>query len=261
MNNNFKKIINILAIGLILIFIILVGYFLNQKIENLKTLNQINIINEQEKYSFDGKIINFLKENLAWKNNSNAEIFCVYEHLGEKENEIYLKVLCESFYVHNKETICPDAETQNQCFIHHDCNACETRTITPKLVTDSGISIPVKLVRKENTFEMFIPSDGSLYDKTLREIFPLEFIEKLRLSKIDLQDIIINQAETYFQTKAFFEVFENTSYVCEENSDCSDKIGEHALQSQCPAKGICLEKKCTIGCYDFINHEELPIIK
>ncbi|MFA5178543.1 MAG: hypothetical protein WC427_03220 [Candidatus Paceibacterota bacterium] len=258
---NKKNSLVVLIICLILILGTGSYWFFNQLTANQTKLIENNKPVEELNNDFDIKIIDFLKQNLAWKNNSNAQIFCAYEHLGETENEIYLKVLCESFYVHNKETICPDSETGNQCFVYQKCENCEIKTIDPRLIQDSGISIPVKLVKKDNYFEMFIPSDGSLYDKTLREIFPAEIIEKMRFDKIDLQDIIISQAEKYFQTKAFFEIFEKTDYACEKNSDCSDKVGDYALLSKCPAKAICLEKKCTIGCYDFINHEELPIIK
>lgn len=254
------------GIGIILIIIIVVlvigivgsVYFFNQKQKN-----NPQVLNNPEKcsavkYGLDCDIVKFLETDLAWTNKENAKAFCAYEPLGEEGNNIYLSAFCESFYVNDKEIICPNADASNKCFISKNCAQCETKTITPRLVSDSGISIPARLTKTATGFTVSVPEDGSSYQKSLEKIFPAEFRNKLSQSRKDLSLISIERAEDYFNVKAFFAIEKTLDIDCNVSADCPQVPGEYAMRSNCPHRMDCIDKKCAIGCYDFIDHESLP---
>ncbi|MFA5087377.1 MAG: hypothetical protein WC470_03715 [Candidatus Paceibacterota bacterium] len=246
-------IIIILAIGAVGVF-----YFLNQTPKN----NPQTLSNSEKcpgaEYGMDCEIVKFLEANLAWTNNEKAKAFCSYDFLGEEGNNIYISAFCESFYVNDKETFCPDSDSANKCFISKDCGKCEKNTIAPRLISDSGISVPARLTKTETSFTLAKPLDGSGYSKSLREIFPAEFRDKLSQSRKDLSLISIARAETYFNVRAFFATEKILDFVCEKSADCPEVPGEYAMRSNCPFQMNCIDKKCVVGCYDFIDHETLP---
>jgi hypothetical protein len=249
----------IIIIGALLIAIAGIFYFFNQKQkDNTQGLdNPENCL--AAKYGMDCGIVKFLETELAWTNNEKAKAFCSYDLLGEEGSNIYLRVFCEGFYVNDKETVCPDPDSANKCFVSKDCGKCVKNTITPRLISDSGISIPARLTKTETSFVLSKPADGSGYAESLKEIFPVEFRDKLSQSREDLSLVSIERAEDYFKTKAFFTIDKTLDFSCEKSSDCPEVPGEYAALSRCPHQMDCVNKKCAVGCYDFIDHESLPI--
>jgi hypothetical protein len=213
---------------------------------------------EEKSYGFDCDIIQFLKENIGWKNIDNAKLFCSYDKLGNEGDVSYLNVSCESFYVVNKQVVCPDDKSRNDCFIDKKCDLCEKQDIEPKLALDSGVVIPVRLTKSDQGYSHEEPLDGSLYSESLKKIFPANMIEKLSNSKVDLTGINREMAEKSFKVKAYFEVKSITSTACNKDDDCSNVVMPDAMMSDCPRVMKCINDKCTTGCYDMIDHEELP---
>jgi len=239
---------------LLLLFIIalLAGYFY--------TIEKTN-----EPAVIDDKIILFLEENLAWTNNENSKAFCSYELLGEEDNKIYLWALCEEFYVANKQIICPDEKAREDCFLSktgEECNLCEEETVEPRIVKGGGVSVPVRLTKIEESFNLWTPRDGSLYSEDIRNEFPSNLVNKVfNPRQKDLSEINIEKAEKYFNVKAKFDVGEIFNKDCNVKSDCGNAPGEYLMLSSCPYQMKCIENKCAVGCYDFLDPQRFPIVK
>ena len=263
--NNYKDMNKLILILLILLALGLFLFF--EKNEN----NQLNDIAkedfslcEEESFGLDCDIVNFLKENIGWKNREQAKLFCSYKKLGEKDNEIYLHTYCTSYYVANKEMVCDDEESLEKCFLRKDksssCMGCEELEIPAKIVTDSGVSIPVKLTKTDNGFDFEVPEDGSQYGPSLKRIFPADIITEISKGH-DLADINIALAENSLGVNAHFNVMKVLNESCETKSDCPPVPGEEMMKSSCPREMKCVNKKCNVICYDFIDHSDLPKLK
>lgn len=239
---------------LLLLFIIalLAGYFY--------TIEKTN-----EPAVIDDKIILFLEENLAWTNNENSKAFCSYELLGEENDKIYLWALCQEFYVADKQLVCPSEEASNSCFVSktgEECNVCEKRGIKPRIVTGGGVSIPVRLKKQEETFELWTPRDGNLYAEDIRREFPNNLANKVfQPREINLSEINIERAENYFNVISKFNIAQTFEKSCNIISDCGDTPGEYLLLSSCPHQMKCIDNKCAVGCYDFLDPERFPIVE
>lgn len=214
----------------------------------------------EEEFGLDCEIISFLKKEIGWINDKRAESFCAYILIGGRENETYLKTACGSFYVSRKQIVCPDDESSNQCFSYKNCGNCQTEDIEPRLVQDSGISIPVKLIKSDNGYSLEKPGDGSTYIPTMRKIFPADIIDKISANQDSPFSLVVPMAEKHFKVKSFFSVKRETENECSRDEDCI-VLPEDMLKSDCPREGKCMNKKCMVGCYDFIDHEILPIRK
>lgn len=265
---NKKQVVIFILLCLVASIIILALFSWNKKVDapiidqQLPPLTQEKTC-ELKKYDMDCKIVEFLEKDLAWINNKSAKAFCSYNFLGGDENLFYLKVLCESFYVSNNEFVCPSDKDLNDCFLSKKCESCEKRSIQPRIVLDSGIMVPVKIVKSNNGFVLTKPADGSLYDKSIKEIFPSEIIPKISLTtnEKDLQLINIARSEEHFKAKASFNIDKMLSDECNITSDCPAIPAGYTAKMNCPIKTNCVNAKCAIGCYDFIDHEISPLKK
>lgn len=213
----------------------------------------------------DDEITIFLEENLAWTNNENGKAFCSYELLGEEDDKIYLWALCQEFYIADKQIVCPDEDVKEACFLSKtgdECDLCEKIEVEPRIVTGGGVSIPVRLTKSEESFYLWTPRDGSLYAEDIRREFPIDLANKVfQPREINLSEINIERAENYFSVKAKFNVGEIFEKDCNIKSDCGDTPGEYLLLSTCPHQMKCLDNKCAVGCYDFLDPERFPIVK
>jgi hypothetical protein len=215
-------------------------------------------------YSLDCKITKFLEENLAWTNNKEGMDFCAYTLLGEKDDKIYLKAFCEEFYVSREKKVCPDEKSLNDCFISktkEGCSACKNETIEPRIVSGSGVSIPVRLTKSGDSYILWTPRDGSLYDKDIKAEFPSDIISLLSNTKRNLESISVERAEIYFNTNAVFNSKKILDQSCQYSVDCGEVPGEFAVLSNCPHTMKCIAQKCNVGCYDFIDYKEMPILE
>jgi len=225
----------------------------------------INLTNcDFKNYEMDCGIVKYLEENLAWSNNKEGVDFCSYEYLGRSEDNIFLTALCEEFYVSSGELVCPDEETLDKCFVSKDkseCSACTTKVINKHLVEGSGVSIPVRLTVNGGTYNLWTPRDGSLYQKDLKAEFPDSIYSLLLKVKKNLKSINIERAENYFSAKAVFNIKKIFDNSCNYAIDCPEVPGEYAMLSNCPHEMKCIDSKCAVGCYDLIDHEDLPILE
>ncbi|MFA6252230.1 MAG: hypothetical protein WCX74_02415 [Candidatus Paceibacterota bacterium] len=235
----------------------------DKKAEETKGRSAINLDNcDLRKYDMDCKITKFLEQNLAWANKSEGIDFCAYDYLGGKEGNVYLKAFCEEFYVSDKEMVCPNKEILNKCFVSKDkseCSECSVKDAPKHIVQASGVSVPVRLTESGESFTMWTPRDGSLYDKDLRAEFPADIYPLVSKSKKNLGAITLERAEDYFGAKAVFNVEKTLEDSCNSALDCSDVPGEFTMKSNCPYEMRCIDGKCVVGCYDLIDHFELPI--
>ncbi|MDD4409712.1 MAG: hypothetical protein PHW52_03635 [Candidatus Pacebacteria bacterium] len=215
----------------------------------------------EESYGLDCSIVNFLKENLGRNNKSEAKVFCYYNKIGEKDNEIYLRASCGSFRIISSEMVCPDEKTNDECFITKKCGYCTEKGIEPRIIQDAGVVIPVKLTRTDDGYKMETPSDGSLYQKSMERIFPAEILEKIVADTSDIFSMTIKLAENEMKTKAYFEVKKITETSCQGDSDCPEINEGNRVEADCPLKMNCVDKKCTIGCYDLIDRLSLPRVE
>ncbi|MCK9577976.1 hypothetical protein M0R01_00590 [bacterium] len=216
------------------------------------------------KYDMDCKVVKFLEENLAWSNKAEGVNFCSYEYLGEKENNIYLVSSCQEFYISDSQMVCPDKDILEKCFVSKDkseCSECEIKDIDKRIVEGSGVSIPVRLTTNGNTFSLWTPRDGSLYQKDLKAEFPKDIYNLLSETKKNLKAINIERAENYFGANATFDIAQTFDESCSNSLDCPKVPGEYAIKSNCPYEMRCVEKKCSVGCYDLIDHLDLPVLK
>lgn len=214
------------------------------------------------KYTMDCNITHFLEKKLASKNRDDAKIVCSYIFLGEKDNQVYVRAMCESFYLTNKEITCSSDKDMDDCFLSKKCENCETKSIEPRLALDSGVSVPVRLTKSGNTFELTLPEEGSTYDESIRRIFPADIVTKISSSNvIDLELLNIEKIEALFNTKATFTIDKILNTNCKKTIDCPTVSGDYSILSNCPHRMNCISDKCAIGCYDFIDHEALPIRK
>lgn len=241
-----------LLFSLLLLVIIIMGYFyVTEDIE------EVVIINDE--------IILFLEEELAWTNNENGKAFCSYELLGEENDKIYLWALCQEFYVADKQMVCSDEETKDSCFLSKTsdgCNSCQKIEVEPRIVTGGGVSVPVRLTRTEESFDLWIPRDGSLYSEDIRREFPNYLVNKVFNPKqADLSKINIEKAENYFNVKSKFNIAKTFDDYCDIDLDCGEVPGEYLLLSTCPHKMKCLNNRCSVGCYDFLDPQRFPIVK
>lgn len=216
-------------------------------------------------YKEECKIVKYLEENLAWTNNKEGINFCSYDYLGKKDNNIYLKALCQEFYVSSGELICPDDKTLDKCFTSKnrevDCLDCTTKTVASRIVEGGGVSIPVRLTEQGDSYVLWTPRDGSLYDKDIKAEFPTEIAGLLSKSVKNVEAINVERAESYFGVKAVFNVKKAFENSCTSTLDCQAIPAEYAMLSNCPHTMKCVDSKCSVGCYDFIDHEELPSLE
>lgn len=209
-------------------------------------------------YGLDCATVSFLEKELAWTNKEGAKAFCAYKLIGESGNEKYLKVFCSSFYVLDKEMICSEEEME-KCFLSRDCSGCTERTISPRIVQDSGISIPAKLTVGDSGYVLDKPSDGSSYGPSMAKIFPRDIINKIESDKDDISSIVIGIAEDYFKVPAHFDPVKELGGVCNDHYDCASIDNTDIEVPDCPRSNRCVDNKCMVGCYDFIDHQYLPI--
>lgn len=214
-------------------------------------------------YEMDCKITKFLEENLAWSNKEEGVNFCSYEYLGRQEDNIYITALCQEFYISKRKMVCPNTEILNKCFVSKDkseCSECNTEPIEKRIVEGGGVSIPVRLTSNGDSFIMWTPRDGSFYQKDLVREFPKNIYSLLSESKKNLKAINIERAESYFGASAFFNAEKILEDPCASSLDCKTVPGEYALKSNCPHEMRCIDKKCNVGCYDLIDHFDLPVV-
>jgi hypothetical protein len=209
-------------------------------------------------YGLDCSIVSFLEKELAWTNKDGAKAFCAYGLIGESGNEKYLKAFCSSFYVLDKETVCPEEESE-KCFLSRDCSGCTERGVTPRIVQDSGISIPIKLTIKDSGYVLDKPSDGSSYGPSMLRIFPKDIIGKIESDKGDISSIAIGMAEDHFKVMAKFDPVKELGQSCNTHYDCASADNADVSVPDCPKSNRCVDNKCMVGCYDFIDHQYLPI--
>ncbi|MCK9393427.1 MAG: hypothetical protein WCX30_01195 [Candidatus Paceibacterota bacterium] len=217
-----------------------------------------------QNYGLDCKITKFLEENLAWTNNSEGMDFCSYDMLGEIGDNIYLVALCQEFYVSREEMVCPDENTLNKCFVSKDkseCSACRSQAVDSRIVQGGGVLTPTKLTKQGESYVLWVPRDGDLYDKDIAAEFPSEIMNVMLKSSKDLEVTTIERAEKYFGAKASFNSKKITENSCTSSIDCGDVPGEFAILSNCPHKMRCVDAKCNVGCYDFIDHKEMPVLE
>ncbi len=220
-------------------------------------------------YGLDCAMVKFLEENLAWTTEEGGIDFCAYKLLGKKDSSSYLQVMCSEFYVQDRETVCPDLESREECFVTKDIEKkvcqekCEINEVNPYLVTGGGLSIPVKITKEDDgRFELWEPRDGSYYTQDLKENFPAKIYANLKnIDKSIIKESNIQRAEKYFGTKVRFNVSGALNQACEINADCGTLPMEYALRSTCPHEVKCLENQCVAGCYDFVDNHDLPLLK
>jgi hypothetical protein len=260
-----KKYIScIILVGLVVFVCEAYFYYFSNK--NEVQSNLPSVLNAEDcsvgKYAMDCNITQFLEKKLASMNRDDAKIVCSYIFLGEEGEQIYIRAMCESFYLTSKEITCSNDKDMEDCFISKKCDNCETKSIEPRLALDSGVSVPVRLTKLGNTFELTLPEEGSSYDESIKRIFPAKMITRISSSSvIDLELLNIEKVETLFNTKATFTIDKALDTSCNRTIDCPAVSGEYSILSNCPHRMNCISNKCAIGCYDFIDYETLPIRK
>lgn len=220
-------------------------------------------------YDMQCNLVKLLEENLAWTIDEDGIDFCTYQVLAEEKESLYLQVFCSEYYIQNQEVRCPDSLSLNECFVSKSdsleiCEEkCEINNVKPYLATGGGLSGPVKITKAtDGSYSIWKPRDGNLYQKDLKANFPSEVYEKLENINIEfLQDTNILRAEEYFQLKARFKTSGELNQKCQKTSQCGQLPVEYAIRSNCPHTVKCLENQCVAGCYDFIDHYNLPLLK
>ena len=220
-----------------------------------------------EAFGQDCAIIEFLEEELAWTNMDSGKAFCAYTVLGQVVGDMYLEAFCEEYYVQDERVVCPDIESQQDCFQAKNLESspcrekCEVEKVDKYLVTSSGIATPLKLSRVGDTYELWTPRDGSLYSSDLQAKFPKEIYKKIDdVDRGALESQIIDRAEEHFSTKASFQVLGEMDKGCSQYTDCGILPFEYAARSNCPHTVKCLEGRCVAGCYDFSDHSRFPLL-
>ncbi|MFA5012966.1 MAG: hypothetical protein WC520_00160 [Candidatus Paceibacterota bacterium] len=262
-----KGISTVSVIGIVVLVLAIaggVGYFLLNK----SRLDQQPVIENEEpgcalqKYNLDCDITAFLEKEMDYSSadaTRDSKNFCAYEVLGEKDNQIYIKLLCKEFYLSDKEIVCPNSETLNECFLNKQCGDCETKTIAPNIVLATGTGTHARITREETGFTLWLPGSGSAYGKDLAAVFPPEILQKQ--TTIDLNMILVERAQEYFNAKVKFNIDKTFETSCQKIADCGVVPGEFAMQSHCPHEMNCINNKCVVGCYDFTDHQEMPILE
>ena len=265
-----KKISFIFLIS-VSIFLSACSLFTNEEfdknhIEFHTQIDQIDNISQSESDTgLSDSIKSFLEQNLAWTNNPDWKAFCNYNVLWQEWDKTYLRALCEEFYVQDKNLICPDIHTIEDCFVsktRQECNICDMKTVTPYLSLWGWVSMPLILTKTGNTYDMRQPRDWSYYGKDIKTNFP-SYIDVFGAnSKNDnLRYNTIQDATKYFNVNPKFDITENLDQSCQTYLDCGDIPFDAAIRSNCPHTVACIENQCAVGCYDFTDHVDMPMLK
>lgn len=173
-------------------------------------------------YGLDCAVTRYLEENIAWTVKNGVD-FCSYEPMnGLAENTLYLYAACQEFYVSNG-----------------------------KIYEASGTLVPVKLTRKDAGFSHWMPRDGSLNDKDMRENFPAQYLPAER--KSDYQKLMVmnrERAQIYFNSDFDYRIEAVLEQACRRDADC-ETPGKYQLMSTCPFVSKCLNAKCAVICPTF----------
>jgi hypothetical protein len=215
----------------------------------------------------DCEVLAFIEAELPWVTEDSSANFCAYTLLGKQGSSMYLQAACGEYYVQDEKIVCPNSETQSQCFMSkgaktQDCASCVTEKVEPYLAQGSGVSIPVIITNQNGGMSLWQPRDGALYSKDMEEFFPQDMRDAL--SEVDggeLQAIVVERAEAYFGVRVRFTVSGETGEVCTTYTDCGQLPFEYAARSNCPHTMKCLQNSCVAGCYDFSDQTRFPTLK
>lgn len=228
---NPKKFYILLLIVGTLIIVLSWKIFLNYKTSDRLTNQQVNkqyktkneeIINintirpEIEEYLLS-------QSDFTWQTKKDSHNFCSFIPLNSVNKiPLYIWVRCSEFKLENNE-----------------------------LVEESGISVPVKLIKDEkNNYSHWIPEDGSGYWKSLKKEFSaeaLENIEKFKESNVvNLNYELMKKIKDYYQD-ANLGLPSSLIQNCNQDADCILPF-DYAIRSSCPYTTRCIQKKCEVYC-------------
>jgi len=203
------------------------GSFLIQKNKSSKT-NAIQTLPldkndcDSAAVDLDCAIVSYLEENAVFTSIGGRN-FCSYETLGSREDEIYLDILCEEFYLKDG-----------------------------KIYEGSGTAGPAKITKTgDEISNIWRPRDGSFYTLDMQANFPAD-LQGMNPNTEKLSQINRQRAKNYFKADFDYKAEKTIDIACDYDFECVTP-DEYLVMSRCPFTSMCLEGNCTVVCPNLYN--------